>query len=108
MADVDIDPFGEHELMPDEPTGEDIPLTPVGGSTWEPERDQETSFRGKSHERDASKEGLVKKLYQLIGHKIHQRAEPSLHLFKLGKDGRLYYRGEPLMTRNEELKRLVL
>ena len=47
MADVDIDPFGEHdrtESRTDE-TGENIPLTPVGGSTWKPERgEQETSF----------------------------------------------------------------
>ena len=31
MADVDIDPFGEHESRPEEPTDECIPLTPVGG-----------------------------------------------------------------------------
>ena len=43
MADVDIDPFGEHnrtESRTDnytEPTDEHIFLTPVGGSTWEPE-----------------------------------------------------------------------
>ena len=30
MADVDIDPFGEHESRPKEPTDERIPLTPVG------------------------------------------------------------------------------
>ena len=50
MADVDIDPFGENdrtESTTDE-TGENIPLTPVGGSTWEPEHEQETSFRGTS------------------------------------------------------------
>ena len=38
MADIDIDPFGEHELRPEEPTDECIPLDPVtpvgGGSTW--------------------------------------------------------------------------
>ena len=48
MADVDIDPFGEHdrtESRTDE-TGENIPFTPVGGSTWEPEHEQETSFGG--------------------------------------------------------------
>ena len=42
MADVDIDPFGEHDKI-EEPTDENIPLdlvTPVGGSTWEPERDR--------------------------------------------------------------------
>ena len=33
MADVDIDPFGEHESRPDEMGGESIPLTPVGRST---------------------------------------------------------------------------
>ena len=67
MVDVDINPFGEHEPRPDE----NIPLPPVtpvgGGSTWEPEREQETSFGGTSHEREVSKEELVKKLYQLIG-----------------------------------------
>ena len=33
MADIDIDPFGEHKSRPDKPMGESIPLTPVGGST---------------------------------------------------------------------------
>ena len=50
MADIDIDPFGEHESRPDDntETGENIPFTQVGGgrSTWEPE--QETSFGGES------------------------------------------------------------
>ena len=49
MADIDIDPFEEHELRPEEPTDENIPLTPVGeGSTWEPTRERETSFGGHS------------------------------------------------------------
>ena len=51
MTDVDIDPFGDHDKTksrPEEPTGENIPLTPGGGSTWEPEREQETSFEGES------------------------------------------------------------
>ena len=49
MADVDIDPFGEHESRPDDhtDTGENIPVIP-GGSTWEPTREQETSFGGES------------------------------------------------------------
>ena len=29
MADVDIDPFGEHESKTEEPTDEHIPLDPV-------------------------------------------------------------------------------
>ena len=42
MADLDIDPFGEHESRTDNHTeiGENIPFTLVGGgrsSTWEPE-----------------------------------------------------------------------
>ena len=31
MADIDIDPFGEHESRPEEPTDEHIALTPVRG-----------------------------------------------------------------------------
>ena len=49
MADIDIDPFGEHdrtESMTDK-RGENIPIPPVtpGRSTWEPE--QESSFGGR-------------------------------------------------------------
>ena len=35
---------------------------------------------------------------------MHQRLEPNLSLFILGEDGRLYYKGKPLMNRNGELK----
>ena len=50
MADIDIETSVEHGRT-EEPTDENIPLdlvTPAGGgrSTWEPEREQETSFRG--------------------------------------------------------------
>ena len=41
MADVDVDPFGEHDKT-DETTDETFPLTPRRGSTWEPEHEQET------------------------------------------------------------------
>ena len=47
MTDIDIDPFGGNdrtESRPDDPTGKNIPLTPVGGSTWEPEHEQKMSF----------------------------------------------------------------
>ena len=108
MADIDIDPFGEHESRPEEPTDENIPLdlvTPVGGgSTWEPEREQETSFGGRGHTSILHKEYLVGKIYELIGNKTHQRLEPSLSLFVLGEDGRLYCKGKLLMNRNGELK----
>ena len=39
-----------------------------------------------------------------MGNKTHQRLEPNLSLFELDKDGRLYYKGKPLMNRNGELK----
>ena len=35
---------------------------------------------------------------------MHQRLGPNLSLFKLDEDGRLYYKGKPLMNRNGELK----
>ena len=42
MADVDTDPFGEHDKTDSYPdkTGQTIPLTPggaMGGSSWEPD-----------------------------------------------------------------------
>ena len=109
MIDVHIDPFGEYESRTEEPTDENIPLdsvTPVGGgrSTWKPEHEQETSFGGISRTSVLHKEYLVGEIYELIGNKTHQRLEPNLSLFKLGKDGRLYYKRKPLMNRNGELK----
>ena len=109
MADIDIDPFGEHESRPEEPTDECIPLDLVtpgreGVQTWEPEREPETSFGGRSRTSILHKEYLVGKIYQLIGNKTRQRLEPNLSLFVLGKDGRLYYKGKPLMKRSGELK----
>ena len=110
MADVDINPFGEHELRTEEPTDENIPLTLVtpGRSTWEPEREQEISFGSPEVPLSIGeilyKEYLVGEIYELIGNKTHQILEPNLRLFKIDKDGRLYYKGKPLMNRNGELK----
>ena len=73
MADIDIDLFEEHESRPEEPTDEHIPLTPVGGagSTWEPTREQETSFGGReSHRTNLMKDyvrDLCKRLSENIG-----------------------------------------
>ena len=88
-------------------------VAPGRSSTWDPsgaqgpwelEPEQETSFGGRSHTSILHKEYLVGKIYELIGIKMHQRLEPNLSLFVLGKDGRLYYKGKPLMNRNGELK----
>ena len=71
MADVDINPFGEHDRTESRPD-ENIPLPPVTpverGSTWEPERNQETSFRGESRAGVLYKEYLVGEIYEVIKH----------------------------------------
>ena len=105
MADVDIDPFGEHESRPEEPTDERIPLTPVGGgSTWEPECEQETSFRGKSLEtlKYEALESFVKSLYKrLPGSDDEPLGTINFHNFDL-RNGQLYYKDNvnPLTTKN--------
>ena len=60
MADIDIDPFGEHESRTEEPTDENIPLTLVtsGRSTWEPERKHETSFGSPAKQRRNSSQRI--------------------------------------------------
>ena len=68
MADVDIDPFREHESRPDDhtDTGENIPFIPGGPkgvSTWEPTREQETSF-GEESQRTKLMEKIYIKSYQ--------------------------------------------
>ena len=74
MADVDIDPFGEHKSRPEEPTDEHIPLDPVTpgrSSTWEPDQgERETSFGGESRKTTLMKvyvKDLYKKLSENIG-----------------------------------------
>ena len=91
MADIEIDPFGEHESRTDDhtETGENIPFTSVGGgSTWEPERgEQETSFGSPevplSRGEILHKEYLVEEIYKLIGNKMHHRLEPCSNLIKM-------------------------
>ena len=104
MADVDIDPFGEHESRTEEPTDEHIPLDPVTpgrSSTWEPDRgEQETSFRGESQRTRLMKD-YVRDLYKKISENISETPEEfHYNYFKL--EGReLYYIGsrKPLTTK---------
>ena len=105
MADVDINPFGEHESRTDDntETGENIPFTPVGGgSTWEPERcEQETSFGGRESQRTKLMKDYVKDLYKKISENIGETSEEfHCDYFEL-EDGELYYRGKrkPLTTK---------
>ena len=109
MADIDIDPFGEHdrtELRTDE-TGENIPLTPVGGgSTWEPEREQETSIRRREGQRNKLLRDRVEGLYEKLSQKWARTSEVfHFDLFEL-RDGNLYFRdkSKPLTTRDGKLR----
>ena len=102
MTDVDINPLGDHESRPDEPVGENIPLTPVGGSTWKPECEHETSFGGESQRTRLVKD-YVKDLCKKLSENIGETPEPyHFDYFKL-EDRELYYRGnkKPLMSKGE-------
>ena len=103
MADIDIDPFGEHESRPEEPTDEHIPLDPVTpgrSSTWEPDRgEQETSFREESQRTKLMKD-YVRDLYKRLSENIGETTELFHYdYFKL-EGGELYYIGsrKPLTT----------
>ena len=104
MEDIDIDPFGEHDSRPEEPTDERILLdlvTPVGGgSTWEPTHEQETSFGGRESQRTKLMKDYVKDLYKKLSENIDKTPELFHYdYFKL-EGGELYYIGnrKPLMT----------
>ena len=104
MADVDIDPFGEHESRTEEPTDEHIPLdlvTPGRSSTWEPDREeQETSFGGESQRTKLMKD-YVKDLYEKLSENVGETPELFHYdYFKL-EGGELYYIGnrKPLTTK---------
>ena len=104
MADIDIDPFGEHESRTEEPTDEHIPLdlvSPGRSSTWEPDQgEQETSFRGESQRTKLMKD-YVKDLYKKLSENVGETPELFHYgYFKL-KVGELYYIGnrKPLATK---------
>ena len=82
-------------------TGENIPFTPVGGSTWEPDRgEQETSFGGESQRTKLMKD-YVRDLYKKLSENVSETPEEfHYNYFKL-EDGELYYRGKrkPLTTK---------
>ena len=105
MADVDIDPFGEHESRTDDntETGENIPFTPPGGgSTWEPDRgEQEASFGGRESQRTKLMKDYVRDLYKKISENIGETPEEFHYDYFKVEDGKLYYRGKrkPLTTK---------
>ena len=98
MADIDIDPFGEHKSRPEE----HIPLdqvTPGRSSTWEPDQgEQETSFGGESQRTKLMKDYVM--LYKKLSENINETPELfHYYYFKL-EGGELYYIGnrKPLTT----------
>ena len=108
MADVDIDPFGKHKSRTEEPTDENIPLDPVtsGGSTWEPTREQETSFGGRESQRNRVLIDQLKGLYGKLSQKLPRNSEVFHYdLFEL-KNSKLYFRDKstPLITIKGGLK----
>ena len=106
MADVDIDPFGEHESKTDNhtETDENIPFTPVGRSTWEPEREQETSFGGLSGARARLNAGFVEDkvngLYEILSEHFPKNHNVIYYDDFESMRGELYFKG-----RDEPLKR---
>ena len=106
MAEGDTDPFGEHESRPEEPTDENILLTPVGGgSTWEPMCEQETSFRGHFTGRQSQRNRVlinrVEGLYERLSQKLPRTSEVFHYdLFEV-RNSKLYFRDKstPLMTK---------
>ena len=83
MADVDTDPFGEHESRPEEPTDEHIPLIPGRRrvQTWDPrpgqstEHEQETSFGRRESQRTKLMKDYVKDLYEKLPENIGETPE---------------------------------
>ena len=108
MADVDIDPFGEHELRTDE-TGTPVGGGGGGGSTWEPEREQETSFGGLSGARARHNAGFVEDkvngLYEILSEHFPKNLAVIYYDDFESIRGELYFKGrdEPL-TRKGLLK----
>ena len=104
MADIDIDPFGGHESRTEEPTDENIPLTPVTqgrSSTWEPDQEeQETSFEGESQRTKLMKD-YVRDLYKRLSENIGETPE-LFHYDYFKLEGReLYYIGSKKLLSTE-------
>ena len=105
MADTDIDPFGEHESKTEEPMDEHIPLDLVtpgreGVQTWEPTREQETSFGGRESQRTKLMKDYIKDLYKKLSENIGETPEVFHYDYFKFEGGELYYIGnrKPLTT----------
>ena len=105
MADVDIDPFGEHDESRTDETGESISLTPVGRSRWEPEREQEILFGGLSGARARLNAGFVADkvngLYEVLSEHFPKNQNVIYYDDFETIQEELYFKGrdEPLMRK---------
>ena len=103
MADVDIDLFGEYDKTDSHPddTGDNIPLPLVnqgGGSTWEPEHEQETLFGGGRIQERRLTNSYIDSLYKELS-KHYSQTSDTTHYDNFRHEGmRLYFKGrdEPL------------
>ena len=108
MADVDVDPFGEHESRTEEPIGENIPLIPAekGVPTWDPGHEQEMSFRGGLTQERRLTNSYVYSLYNELS-KHYSRTSDATHYDNFRHKGKqLYFKGrdELLTTEDRKLK----
>ena len=83
MADVDVDTFGDHDKTDSHPddTGETIPLKPggaMGGSTWKPEHEQETSFGGGKTQERRLTDSYIDSLYQELSKYYNQASNATI------------------------------
>ena len=104
MVDVDINPFGEHELRTDEPTDEDIPLDLVYprkiinlGTRLRRAR----NFIQKESQRTKLMKDYVRDLYKKLSENIGETSEEFHYNYLKLENGELYYRGKrkPLTTK---------
>ena len=109
MADIDIDPFGEHNKTDSHPDGETIPLPliiPGGGFTWEPEREQEMLFGGEKTQERRLTDSYVNNLYKELS-KHHSRTADATCYNNFRCEGmQLYFKGryEPLTNEDGKLR----
>ena len=105
MADIDIDPFGEHESRPEEPTDKHIPLGPVTpgiSSTWEPDRgEQETSFGGEAQRTKLMKDYRKNDLILIM---TPEKQDKTLELSKHWSADSTLARNEVIMKRTYPVK----
>ena len=111
MAGVDIDPFEEHKLRTDKPTGERVELPEIPrGATWEPEREQETAYRGallraRAILNAAFVKDKVNELYEILSEHFPKNQDVIYYDDFEVKSGELFYEGrDETLTKKGRLR----